>query len=79
MKTGSEREDMKKQIKEKYSRVFDDLANENRHERVSVFNADRILLEHFFQKTASNFDGLVSMTGEVVSVNTYRGNIFPQQ
>ena len=31
MTTGSERDTMKKQIKEKYSRMFDDLANETRY------------------------------------------------
>ncbi|GEM_PF-4893987 len=31
MKTGSERDAMKKQIKEKYSRIFDDLTNEKRY------------------------------------------------
>jgi hypothetical protein len=76
MKTGSKRDAMKKQIKEKYSRLFDDLANEDRHERVTVFNADKILLEHFYQKTASNFDGFVSMTGASVFINTFREKQF---
>ena len=31
MKKSSERDAMKKQIKEKYSRIFDDLANEKRY------------------------------------------------
>lgn len=71
----TDRETMKKQIKEKYSRLLDDLASEKRHERVTIYNVDQILLEHSLKNMANNSNVIWTKSDSIGSVNTYKDSI----